>query len=74
MCSLLIKHGAKLNATSMGGRTFLHELCRHGRKDILQQIVTDLCSSGNAAMLQARTSGGETPIMMAIQSRDIETV
>ena len=59
---------------SMDGRNFVHELCRHGRVDLFSDVIETLTQRNLKHLLTARTVGGQTPLMMAIQSRNCDLV
>ena len=66
MVEMLVKEKANdllINARDCAGRSVLHYACRKGSVDLVKVILT--C---NGVDTEARTRGGETPLMHACQS------
>ena len=71
---VLINCGANAFETTMDGRNLVHLCCRAKRVKMLEGLWPYLVASKITRALNARTQGGTTPLMMAIQSGSTSTV
>ena len=62
---MLLSHNASLTATDSFGRTVLHHCCRSGNLANVRLLLDRITDT---SLYEARSNGGVTPLMSAIQS------
>lgn len=67
MASLLINHGADVNAKQMQGVTPIHSAAHNGQTDLVQLLAD------NGAHISAKMDNGQTPLSMAEKANFKET-
>ena len=68
---LLLQYGPDLAAKDICGRTALHFCCRGGNIQNLRILLAAIPADQRQTLLEARSNGGVTPLMAAIQSANI---
>ena len=68
---LLYLNGCKLDARDICGRTALHYCCRAGN---IQNLTSLVIKMEDRTMFEARSNGGITPLMSAVQSANVYMV
>ena len=70
--ALLIKKRAKMNAKTFAGNTPLHSAIKYPKKIFRYKKIELLVTNGSD--ISIRNKAGETPLMLAVQEDDLETV
>ena len=74
ICGLLLQYGADLAAVDSVGRTPLHYCCRGGNVQNLRLLIEKITEHDKKELFEARTAGGITPLIAAIQSSNLYMV
>ena len=70
----LINRNANVLAQDMAGKNCLHVCCAAGKIENFQFLVNLITQNNQEAMLNAPTNGGITPLMCAVQSKNVQLV
>ena len=72
--SFLLSQGADLSARDSVGQTALHHCCRSNSVKSLCLLISNIRESEKKDLFEARSNGGVTPLIAAIQSSNLGIV